>query len=243
MGPDTDFGNCGIQLTLHTDEEQEAIDSLAMVADRLDLVNEDAHQWKWVAISLHNALQGFMVLALRGTWAANAMKPKVRERLYAEAHAGGPALGRPSDRLDDLWGLFDRVQDDQWMSRCVHSKPLAPSAGQKESLRRIADLRNVFAHYEPVTWNMFIADLPRNTLDLMDLIWDLCFVCNTIVFRHSSDNPLPESRRSSEAAVRGLVLHCREKCIHLSEAYLDALPEPKDRSLVDLIAITPRDLP
>lgn len=48
---------------LDTDEALEAVLSLEMVRDQLLKVEQNLHYWKWVIIALHNALQGYMVLA------------------------------------------------------------------------------------------------------------------------------------------------------------------------------------
>jgi hypothetical protein len=55
------------QLALTTDTLSDAVFSLRMTAECLDKVLDDPHYWKWVIIALHNALQGFMVNALRLT--------------------------------------------------------------------------------------------------------------------------------------------------------------------------------
>lgn len=49
---------------LRTDEHEEAVRSLEWAEAQARSLGEDSYQWKWVLISLHNAVQGFMVLAL-----------------------------------------------------------------------------------------------------------------------------------------------------------------------------------
>jgi hypothetical protein len=52
---------------LRTDEVEEAISAIEMVAESVAGVKADIYRWKWALIALHSAVQGFMVLALRGS--------------------------------------------------------------------------------------------------------------------------------------------------------------------------------
>jgi hypothetical protein len=61
---------------LRTDETQQAVLALRMVSEQLSRVSQNPHYWQWVVIGLHNALQGFMVLALRGTDDLNVLTDK-----------------------------------------------------------------------------------------------------------------------------------------------------------------------
>jgi hypothetical protein len=52
---------------LRTDEQVEATASLETAGESAARVAIDVYQWRWVVLALHNALQGFMVIALRGS--------------------------------------------------------------------------------------------------------------------------------------------------------------------------------
>ncbi len=60
--------------SLRTDELKEAIFSLEMVAEQVLKIHIDTYRWKWVIIALHNAVQGFMVLSLKGSHGLNILK-------------------------------------------------------------------------------------------------------------------------------------------------------------------------
>ena len=62
-----------------TDEYAEATTALEEVVVHLRAVASDTHQWKWVVIALHSALQGFLVLALRGSANFDVMTKKSLE--------------------------------------------------------------------------------------------------------------------------------------------------------------------
>ena len=55
-----------MEIWFRTDEFEEAILSFEKVAESSELIAKDLSRWRWLVISLHNAVQGFMVLALRG---------------------------------------------------------------------------------------------------------------------------------------------------------------------------------
>lgn len=55
---------------LRTNEREEAVRSLEWARSQAALLACDPYAWKWVLISLHNAAQGFMVLAL---WGGNGL--------------------------------------------------------------------------------------------------------------------------------------------------------------------------
>src|SRR3954447_3381875 len=68
---------------LRTDTTSDAVDSLEMTPRFLEEAIDDPRRWKWALIALYTAIQGFMVLALRGTWAVATYKPKTRRRKLA----------------------------------------------------------------------------------------------------------------------------------------------------------------
>ena len=49
------------------DEQRDAVFSLQLVSELLEKTEANPQYWKWVIIALHSSLQGFMVLALKGS--------------------------------------------------------------------------------------------------------------------------------------------------------------------------------
>src|SRR5687767_3146447 len=72
---------------LVTDDEREAVGALEEAAGYLEIAEIDpARAWKWVIIALHNAVQGFMVLALKSTWNVRVLHRDQRsEKIRAES--------------------------------------------------------------------------------------------------------------------------------------------------------------
>ena len=75
---------------LRTNEEAEAAEAICMASKVADGLERDLKLWRWVVISLHNAVQGFMVLSLRHGNGLLALDDKSFSE-WMEAHEkGGP---------------------------------------------------------------------------------------------------------------------------------------------------------
>src|SRR6478752_487934 len=102
---------------LRTDEHEEAVRSLEWAEAQARSLGEDSYQWKWVLISLHNAVQGFMVLAL---WQGNgllALRDKIAGKWLKAYRDGGDY---PAEKLDEFLNLYQKVKDkDNMVLRCL----------------------------------------------------------------------------------------------------------------------------
>jgi hypothetical protein len=117
---------------LRTNTRADAVDSLEMTARFLEEAADDPRRWKWALVALYTAIQGFMVLALRGTWGIATYKPKTRRRKLSahfevfqaveskdearikEAHQRDAKIMGGSD-LDSFLNLYARIKDkDHW---------------------------------------------------------------------------------------------------------------------------------
>jgi hypothetical protein len=65
---------------LRTDEREDAVRSLEWAASFANDVESDPHVWKWQLVALHNAVQGFMVLALAKGNGLLALRPHIAEK-------------------------------------------------------------------------------------------------------------------------------------------------------------------
>ena len=95
---------------LYYDEEIDAICSLELLAEHLPKVITIPHQWKWVILSLHNSLQGFMVISLQGTNALNVLTKKSAKD-WLERYESGQFSYMPR-KLDDFMGLYEKIKSD-----------------------------------------------------------------------------------------------------------------------------------
>src|SRR5215207_11122447 len=113
---------------LRTTTNEDAVDSLELTARFLEEAADDPRRWKWALIALYTAIQGFMVLALRGTWAVATYKPNTRKRKLGAhyevlkaveskdearikaAHQKDAKIMAESD-LDNFLNLYARIKD------------------------------------------------------------------------------------------------------------------------------------
>lgn len=188
---------------LDTDETREAVVSLEMVAECLQKVNRNVHYWKWVVIALHNALQGYMVLALKGTDGFNVVTRECRKEWIAARKRQDEWF--PERRLDSLLNLYKKIQrgralyDQQVKLNCYlprgpgdlmlmydGSQPFKPRGTQNKSVKLLHELRNDFIHFLPRSWLLQVSGLPRVVDDCIDIIEFLAFECGNILW-HEKD--------------------------------------------------------
>ncbi len=149
---------------LQTDEVEETISALETTVESLRRARDDLYQWKWVILALHNSLQGFMILALRGSHGLHVLRPKDAKH-WLEAHRkGGPY---PADvKLDQFLNLYKKTKSDI-MGMYVHSRRFVPNATQDKSIGKLNVLRNEFVHFAPKGWSLEVTGLPDICLDCL----------------------------------------------------------------------------
>ncbi len=164
---------------LRTDELHEAVLALQMTCEQVSRVRSDPHHWKWVILGLHNALQSFMVLALRGTNGLNVLT-KERASQWMAAYKRGDSK-YPELRLDSFLNLYDKIKSDR-MEMSVDSQALKPSSTQDQSIKTLNRLRNEFIHFVPQGWSLELHGLPRIADDCLDVISFLAFECGNVIW-------------------------------------------------------------
>ena len=163
---------------LETDEIEEAISALEMAGRSLSRVQEDLYEWRWVIISTHIALQGFMVCALRGSDGLNALKDKnAGEWLKAYRQE----IPFPKEQLDSFLGLYTKIKTDA-MCFYIHSKPFQPKGAHDSSIRNLNALRNKFIHFVPRMWMLDIRGLPTICLDSLEVMEFLAWECGNVAW-------------------------------------------------------------
>ena len=145
---------------LRTDEVIDAVESLemtVMLTRKVSRYAADVHLWKWVIISMHSAVQGFMVCSLVTANPLNVLT-KGSATKWLRAHAQRQP---PPDRLRlaDFCELYERVTDPALMCG-MGRKAFEPTAEQKLSLSILHTYRNDFAHFLPKSWSIEASGLP-----------------------------------------------------------------------------------
>jgi hypothetical protein len=151
---------------LRTNEREEAVRSLEWAAAQIAQVQTDPYNWKWVLISLHNAIQGYLVLAL---WNGNGLltlKPKSAAK-WLKALEGGGAY--PVERLDEFLNLYAKAKDPENFH--FHgAAAFVPGPTHDQSMARLNEFRNEFIHFTPKGWSLQLAGLPAICIDILDVV-------------------------------------------------------------------------
>ncbi|MBI4963687.1 MAG: hypothetical protein HY913_10455 [Desulfomonile tiedjei] len=213
---------------LSTDEHLEAVLSLEMVSDSLPKVLDNVYHWKWVIIALHMALQGYMVLALKGTNSFNVLEKKCRDEWEAAWKRNDGSF--PVDRLDNFLSLYKKIKagrktyeeeaktgirtyrkPEDLMLMGMHSQPFKPRGTQNKSVEMLHHLRNDYIHFPPKGWLLGVHGLPRMVDDCVGIIDFLAFECGNVLWHD----------KSLEAKTRDLVRQIRSDVAVLKEAYAE----------------------
>lgn len=135
-------------------EESNALDYLEKTVEFIHRADTDSMDWKWVFLSLHGALYGFMICALKGTDPARVVRKNARNQW----------------RLIDFGTALKWCQDPRYMMMTTESKVLRLSQTQKQSLDLIQNrFRNEFAHYEPRLWSIDLHRMPQVVIDGLEV--------------------------------------------------------------------------
>ncbi len=197
-----------------TDETQEAIESLMMVESKLSTVSENLYDWKWVIIALHNSLQGFMVLALRGTNSLAVLTKKSAEEWLRAYENGLKPVSNA--RLDTYLNLYKKVQSDHMMQFDI-SQQLEPTAKQSWSVKKLNSLRNTFIHFQPQGFSLEVSGMPGIVENCLNIIWFLSFESGNVLWHDEAQ----------EEKTQDLIRKSKEKLTIIKKLY----NEERDRKI------------
>ncbi len=162
-----------------TDETQEAVLALQLVSEQLAHLEStgNPHYWTWIIVGLHNALQGFMVLALRGSNNINVLTEDcAREWLAAYERKDGKY---PNQKLDKFLNLYKKIKSDR-MQMYVDSRTFKPSGTHDRSVKILNSFRNDFIHFVPKGWAIEVSGLTQIVDDCLNIISFLAFECGNV---------------------------------------------------------------
>lgn len=181
-------------LDLRLDERTDVLASLNACLICLRNLSDEPSLWKWAILSLHNALQGAMVCHLSGTANIGALSVKsataylvLHERdnlgqinkidAGVDEQLGIPITrlasnedNPPKEFLADSNELFERLSNKDKRHERVEEGVLAITDSQKDSFRRLHNLRNDFSHFTPKGWSIELAGLPNIFLNIVEVI-------------------------------------------------------------------------
>jgi len=177
------------------DKYKVGITSLEMLVHSLKTVKEKDTYWQWIYITLHSAVQAFMVLALseKGSMPTYSEKSKKKR---GKAKVENKDL--PGFRLDCFMSLYDKTKGD--------SIKFIPSGSQDWSISKLHDRRNDFVHYQNTASIMSLSESPFAIMtDCLDYIEFLAFQSNNIIwhdeqYKTETEKLLAECRSVIEAS-------------------------------------------
>lgn len=170
------------EIWLRTDETEQAFNSLKMVAEQLSNILGDSHRWIWAIISLHLSLQGFMVLALRGTDDLNVLKDADAIKWMKAYKDHAPT---PTAKLDFFLNLYKKIKSEK-MKIYSYSQVFLPGNSHDFSVARLNEFRNEFIHFVPAQLSLEITGLPKIVSDCLDIIRFLALDCGNITWDYRS---------------------------------------------------------
>jgi len=150
------------------------------VATQLEDVLQDSYLWKWVIIGMDNALQNFMVTALRDTAGYNILDCNSRKAISSRMKNFKPNTPHV-EKLDNYFGLYKGIQSTQ-MNKYAQSKFFIPSCVQDSSIICLHELRNEFIHFVPKAWSLEVTELPDMIIACMEVIDFLVHESGNLIF-------------------------------------------------------------
>ncbi len=188
------------------DDKREVILALQLVADHLALVRDEPSHWKWVILSLHDAFEGLMVLAL---WGKNGLTALTDECAASFIAAYERRDGHfPQPELDTFSHLYKKVQSDRMISH-VLNQPFKPTAFQTKGIKRLDQLHRQLPRFLPRGWSLDIAGLAETILGCTEAISFLAFDCGNVEWRDES----------LENAARTFIEQIRKQAVDLGEQF------------------------
>jgi len=167
------------EIWIRINEHQQAVLSLEMFWQHLQQTRTKSYHWQWVVLGLHNSLQGFMVLGLRGTDNLNVLTEEcAQDWLLAYQRGDG---NYPREKLDGFLDLYKKIKSNR-MKIYINSKSFKPKGTQGKSVKKLNSLRNEFVHFVPKGWSLEISGLPQIVNDCLGVIEFLAFESNNVVW-------------------------------------------------------------
>lgn len=136
-------------------EESNALDYLERAVDFIETAPQRPLDWKWVILSIHAALYGFMICTLKGTNPDN---------VCTTTKAG-------HQKLIDFREALKRCQQSQWMNLSGSTSVLQLTHDERLALSIIHDdFRNQFLHYRPTLWSIEVTGMPKVITHALDVL-------------------------------------------------------------------------
>lgn len=191
---------------LRTNELENAIDFLEKSTFYFNN-KEDRYWFKWLMISLHGALYGFGVCAVKGISTERVLsfkksnkksKFEQRKKETVEYFKGSGFVIKDENLLDStvrynlssllgIWEILKYCQDESYMMQRLDSKTLKITERQQEAIIKMIDYRNDFAHFKPTGLSVITEGADWIVKDVVDVIKFLALESNNVNYFDSSN--------------------------------------------------------
>lgn len=183
---------------IQTNEAEDVAGSIRHVIRAAQFVGEDSLAWKWVVMALHSALQGACVCHLVTTAAPVGA---VTERnagewlAFFEDSRTNPNAKPPETHLMGLPDLLKAVRRPNSAGDGSNVAGVAISESELNWLLRFhKEIRNQFAHFEPMGWSIEVSGIPQIAKLVARIIGDI--LKTGWAFRHQDRTQREEMQRS-----------------------------------------------
>ncbi|WP_158735135.1 hypothetical protein [Alteribacillus sp. YIM 98480] len=196
------------------------IDELENAVDYLETTliylkdTEHPHRFKWLMISLHGALYGFGVLAIKGTDPTatvykslnRSMKKHEIETVYKITKEKYEYMGidyteddlkkvalRENGQLEGIWSILERTQMKEYMNKeFERSNTLILTDKQESAISKMIDYRNQFMHFIPMAMG-FMGDYEKEIVNpVLEVIEFLALESGNILYYQNSENKVEQ---------------------------------------------------
>lgn len=153
------------------------INSLEILLHCLKSVKEKVTYWQWIYISLHSAVQAYMVLALTGSNSLMTYK-KDDMKKWMKSYDTNGAL--PKYELDFFDELYKKTKTSSF-EFYTNTQVFVPSPSQDENIFHLNKLRKGFVHFIDDSLSLILGEVPFQLVtDCLDYIEFLAFQSNNI---------------------------------------------------------------
>lgn len=163
---------------------EEFVGSLEFAASCASDLSKRPEVWRWFVLSLHLALQGALVCAMKGfdTSGVLALSSPSARRTQEWLAAGAPRGASPNQQLASVRELLVRAEN-----YLPANNRLPFSREQANDLLRLNEIRNNFAHLVADGWSLDLTGLPRISLNTIAAIEHLAVTAPTFWHQYEDD--------------------------------------------------------
>lgn len=147
---------------LRTDEREDILASLRMVASSCEAVVHDLTAWKWIVVGTHSTLQGTMALHL-GFGNDLLVASSEDAAAWLDAHENGAPY--PAMMMDDFLSLYKKLKKHD-----ILGYRFKPNGTQGGNIRKLSRFRNQFIHFMPQGWSIELSGMPAICIDCLDIV-------------------------------------------------------------------------